>query len=351
LAAAGSAIGCNGILGVQHLSADGTADRGDAAADGTIGGGQDAADGTIGGGQDAADGTVDGGDGAGRACLVPEADAGSPLPPIADASHLHLWLTADWGVTCDENQFPHRVTRWADRSGQCDDASLLLKELGPQCQLSPGAHTINGIDVPYFSAPTNGNVVDETLDVDLSFLALSEYTIFVVERRWADQPPQGPHASFLIGTTAPDPVHVACGGGTDTDQALQFGFIYYNGFPQLALDQTCCPSCGGVTFTVLAVPTPPPAATSYDVVGYSRSGGHHLRVNGVHVADDVAAPGEPLHLATGGAIGRALFAQTVVNGGDDRFVGDIAEVLVYDAALTQAEESAIEQYMRSHWGL
>lgn len=49
---------------------------------------------------------------------------------------------------------------------------------------------------------------------------------------------------------------------------------------------------------------------------------------------------------SGGSIGRAY-----ENRSDNRFCGDIAEIVIFDAALSDVEAQAMETYFREHWRL
>jgi hypothetical protein len=279
-----------------------------------------------------------------------DGDAASPEPPDVAPGHLRLWLTADHGLTCERG----RVTRWADLSGDGDDALPLQGQLPPECRVVPSPHVINGVDVPYFSAPTaNKNVSDETLDVDLTFLKGRPYTIFVVERRWRDDAFGSiSQANFLIGTTSPfvdasTPNGVAmCAVAMARNSALQFGYVYYNGIVDLAFDQTCNADLDSFPHRV---PMPPPAPVAYDVAKFDPASGRFMYVNGSPAGGD-ANQRTPLADATGGAVGRALVAASSTNF-DCRFHGDIAEVIVYDAALDDPSRQAVESYIRAHWGL
>jgi hypothetical protein len=55
-------------------------------------------------------------------------------------------------------------------------------------------------------------------------------------------------------------------------------------------------------------------------------------------------------MAAGGAIGRAVL-QTTASPYDQRFNGDIAQVIVYDTALADADRSALEQYLARRWSI
>lgn len=282
--------GCNNVLGIHEL---------DAAGDTGASGGESMANGTV-------------------------------LSTLDAADHLRLWLSAARRITCKAG----RVERWADRSGNGNDATLAHGQLGPRCGLHQSS---TGIDLPYFSAPVdNSNFIDETLDVDLSWLVGSEYTIFVVERRWAD-------VGLFIGTTAPDQSSLACGATPDFERALQFGYVTYPGTLSLAIDHTCDGQQGPVPST----PDPPPGALELDIARFSKDYGHQLWANGELFVPD-GTPGGALRTADGGAIGRGFTTLTSTHI-DARFVGDIAEVLVYDAALSNADRATVESYLEANW--
>lgn len=256
-------------------------------------------------------------------------DSVAPSPPSSVAPR--LWLTADWGLDCAAGL----VDRWTDASGHGDDASLQRGQIGPFCQIA--THTINGIDVPYFAAP-GAIAVDGTLDVDLSFLAGSAYTIFVVERRWVTVS-YSAHANFLIGTDSPDQSHLSdC---SNVDQALQIGYVYYSGFPQFVVDHTCDNLLATVSVTSDA-----PEPVSYDTLRFDPTVGRQIYLDGLQRASDNRQL--PIAPAQGGAIGRAYSS---TDSTDARFVGDIAEVIVYDAALVDTDRLAVEAYLRKHWML
>lgn len=267
----------------------------------------------------------------------------APRPSTVAPAHLRLWLTADNGVTCTAG----RVTRWADHSGNSDDAVLSSGQVGPRCGSTPPLHPVNGIDLPYFAAQavsdgSLANVVDGTLDVDLGFLTGSDYTIFVVERRWADT-----QSGAVLGTTVPSGVEDAGLNAwchpNPRNTALAFGYAYRNGSVQLALSQGCT---GGIFAAVSSVPTPPPIALSEETFSLDRTRGHEIWSSGTPVGTDYDPT--PLAYSGGGAIGRADFATTGL-GLDNRFNGDVAEVIVYDAALQDIDRINVEKYLRTHW--
>jgi hypothetical protein len=286
------------------------------------------------------------------------ADAGPdvlPGPSAIDPGHLRLWLTADRGMGCTavpstDGGVGRRVTYWADQSGHSDDAFLMLGELGPRCEVDGGAHAANGVQLPYFSAPQTGNVIDETLDVDLSFLTSPAYTVFAVERRWADYSLNSPqYQESILGTSEPPAVEAqnpqTCATVTP-DQIFSLAYRYGDSALDLEFDQWC-----GVNIIysgVSAVPSSPPAPLALDMVRLDPTSGHELWVDGDKVGTNTMT--DPIVYASGGAIGRA-FIVTTVSGQDMRFRGDIAEILAYDTALSDVDRVKVEAYLRGHWGL
>jgi hypothetical protein len=252
------------------------------------------------------------------------------LPSVAPA-HLQLWLTADSGVDCVGSS-PARVHLWSDGSSHHRDATS-GSHLGPRC--GEPLHTMAGASVPYFSAPAGGPpFVDDSLDVDLSFLSGVEYTLFVVERRWSDRDPTG--GALFIGTQTINET------SPPTLEALQVGYVFWRGYTQLSIDLT-----GYGTQTPMgAVPalgSMMPAAATLDMFRFSHAAGLEVWVDGklaTSRAGDYALQG-PL---SAGSIGRATYLTR-----DLRYVGDIAEIIVFDAALVPNEQVQIENYLREHW--
>ena len=169
----------------------------------------------------------------------------------------------------------------------------------------------------------------------------SDYTVFVVERRWADALTS--QAEFVVGTTLPS-VNPVCSDTSAHDAALAIGYVYYNGGPQFVEDQSCSAIFGDS----------PPAVTAQAVgnllvehgVRFDRSQGHQLWMKGTLV--EVNSYTGSILYAQGGAIGRA-FLDSYPATSDQRFRGDIAEVIVYDAALSNTDLIAVESYLQAHW--
>lgn len=160
---------------------------------------------------------------------APAIDSGPSLPNVA-STRVQLWLTADVGVECANGE----ILAWADQSGKHRDA-VHGAHKGPQCPAT--LHALAGVNLPYFSAPgTVAPFNDETLDVGLGFLAGTEYTIFVVERRWADRTPASGKNEELIGTDLPNQSITACPA---SGYQINLGYVYYDGFPALNYESIC----------------------------------------------------------------------------------------------------------------
>lgn len=264
-------------------------------------------------------------------------DAGVVLadPTAIHGDKLVLWLRADLGLACDTNVAPPRVTTWADQSGAHHDAVAGI-HLGPQCGEPAGA--INGIPVPYFTAPGTNNA-NETLDVAIDdVLKGTSYTVAAVERRIGALVDTGASSYWgaVLGTELPL-------GGSEANRALVFGYVAPN---NTGNDET-------FTFDQLYNGVSTPAAYNDAAKGVHVdigimnvdpiSGGRTLYRDGAKVAESTSS--QPLLDAKRFGIGRAWSATRT------RFRGQIAEVVVYRAALSDAERVALEANWKAKWGL
>jgi hypothetical protein len=264
------------------------------------------------------------------------ADAGVHPPAVAPG-HLQLWLTADRGVTCVDGE----VTSWADQSGKGHDATRGSHK-GPQCPAE--LHDLARVNLPYFSAPgTMAPFSEETLDVNLSFLANTEFTIFAVERRWADWTPASGKNAMLVGTDTPNASGTCPGAGYQ----INLGYVYYDGYPALGFESACYRPYTGTRGRAPDASAIPPSPVAIDMVRLWQDAGASPTVwqNGVKI-NVGGASGGPGSGFVGGSIGRA-FGTT----GDNRYQGDIAEVMIFDAALNDGERVEMEAYFSAHWQL
>jgi hypothetical protein len=326
--------------------ADDNRDVGDGAADAVP-----AVDSTL--ADEGADEGVGGGDSEAGPCDTCDAGADGS-DGLTALEHVRLWLAADWGPECQFGPDPYgpgTVVRWPDKSGHHNDAFPAPGHSGPICNDQQHLAEVDAgfaVPMPYFSAPPEdgGDLLEGTLDVDLSFLAQSSYTIFVVERRWFGPPTnQASTAELFLGTTVP-PTDELTGRACPAraNQALQLGYFYSSNVPRLTFDQTC----NGMGSDLPGAPDGGPLPFSQETFEFALSGGHEFWVNGTPVNANLDL--RPLASAQGGAIGRGL-VQTTAAGLDPRYRGDISEIIVYDTALGEEERTAVEQRLAFHWHL
>jgi hypothetical protein len=264
------------------------------------------------------------------------ADAGLALPTVAP-SHLQVWLTADRGLRCTSDE----VTAWLDQSGRGRDATRGTHK-GPQCPQT--LHALHGVNLPYFSSPGSSPPFnDETLDLDLAFLANTDYTIFVVERRWADRTAASGGNEELIGTDAP----AGASGCPSSGFQISLGYGFYDGYPALGYESLCYQPFTGTRGQAPATPAQPPAPATYDMLRLQQSAAASPTVwqNGSKI-NGGAASGGPATEFAGGSIGRAFSTAS-----ENRFQGDIAEVVAFDTALSDDEAQQMGAYFKQHWGL
>jgi hypothetical protein len=255
--------------------------------------------------------------------LSPDAGCDIPGCPLSvQEPHLRLWLRADKGVTCETVNNEERITRWADQSGQNRNATLAPGQIGPYCAgLVPA---LSG-PLPYFAARAT-NLADETMNLDLGFLEYSDYTLLFVERRIVNAPR---NPLYILGTTVRDL--------DPTDTSLHVGYRLDTTFTLAQYDDD------------LDIPVAAQAADaplSVDVAILDQTRGHFVYVNGSLAGSNGVT--KSLRMATEGHLGTGGLAGY---GDDQRFMGQIAEVIVYDAALSDVDRSLLEQYLRLHWGL
>ena len=265
--------------------------------------------------------------------------------PVAEApthvarSHLQLWLTADRGVRCDNGT--GTIATWTDLSGHHRNATSGAHK-GPACHAT--LHALAGVDLPYFSAPGDRPpYIDGTLDLDLGFLAHTDFTIFVVERRWADGSRVDRPNQELIGTDFNrDPRQCPEAG-----YQITLGYAYYDGIPTLNYESNCYRPWSGTRGPVPPTPALPPGPLAIDMLRLAQSHASSPTVwqNGVRINVGGASGGAGADF-TGRSIGRAFESRS-----DNRFRGDIAEIVIFDAALGDVEAHAMEAYFREHWRL
>lgn len=270
-------------------------------------------------------------------------------PKDVSAANLRLWLRANIGVTCTSEH----VTTWADQSAAKDNATPGTHAdgtvaLGPQC----GKTKLAGHDVLSFTAPDEPDggdagmytqYVDETMNVDLSFVNASSYTLFVVHRR----------ASDLSGGLVGQDLTVVPTGG------FQLSLCFLKNPPQDAFLFSIEGSTDGgralqwthrCSYGVASRDTYRPSHADLDEVVYSTTTGHELYTNGEKLFDGDGGSDDTVPVTSNtrqGIIGRSYNRYRF----DTRFRGDIAEVIGYDAALDSSQRALVEAYLKRQWAL
>ena len=173
------------------------------------------------------------------------------------------------------------------------------------------------------------NGSSQYLNVDLGFMANSSYTIFAVTAKSAYL-----GRSYFLGNNT--------GAFNQTNRLLQ---------------------CGWVSDTTLMLAQysndlkweSAPAYTGSEVAciyggEFNASSGHYLYYN--DVLRNSNANTTALSSSSSGAIGKVALAR---GGGsiyeDNWFAGDIAEILVYKAALNDTDRQSVDSYLNGKWGL
>ena len=168
---------------------------------------------------------------------------------------------------------------------------------------------------------------DQTLDVDLSFLAGSSYSIIAVAARYGDR---WPNNNYFIGTgyVNNDLPYGALHVGWYDDSTFRFS-EFDDGYVD-------CPL------------TPDPNGTwqlQLSAVTFSVSSGKAVYLDGVLVGSNFDT--RPLASADQGGIGRGFLASS----NSTALQGGIAEILVFKEALSNADRQQIESYLRLKWDL
>jgi hypothetical protein len=277
-------------------------------------------------------------------------DAGADGAPVPDAvpgcpgdecvrrvspQHLKLWLRGDdlESQRCEPLGTANRLAEWGDLSGNGRHARAPAGKSGPVC--GPAAATINGRKTVRF--PRTAGLADaEHLEVDLAFLVGRPFTLVVVERRSGDRV-----ASYLIGARLPAEDQIDCAeDNPNNGRALLLGYerpvalVAGSWGPECGARALVPPAAARANITVLTfVPDPPPS-------GQGRFTIHH---DGVELG---TAPGPALAEVVG-RIGRGY--ELAADLPDARYLGDLAEVAIYDEALPADARRTLESHLRQVW--
>lgn len=267
---------------------------------------------------------------------------GVGCPANVEPTSLVLWVSADVGVTCDQSSSPPRVTGWNDRrAGSTVTLAPALNKFGPRCD---GA-TLNGTPLPFFDRTTT-DIDNGVLQVDLTPLNGSDYTVFVVERRRTSD------ARFILGTDVPSPL-------TDPGVCIDENFMNPNAHKayRLGYQGSTTFEAGSYTYDPdpagtgdcldpgVSVPTfsTPQAALEIDFL--AKGDTHSLTVG---TSSSFGTDLDPMGSLMQGHLGRAF---NLPSTADSRYLGEVAEVVIYKAALSPSDVTAVSSYLKTRWGL
>jgi hypothetical protein len=257
---------------------------------------------------------------------------------IDENTKLQIWLRGGFGETCTGG----RLVTWADQSGKGNNATPPTSSDGgaglpAQC----GVAKINDHDVVTFTAPPPRDAgsatefIDETLDTKLGFLVSSDYTFFVVHQRTLDttQALIATDDTFLLSSGCP---------GSNYEKAFFLGFNQFSGTGFGAgYYQGCARAIAPVDSFVLG-------HVDVSEIVFAAASGHVLYVNGAQVYK-VDSGG--LDLSAVSVVGRGSIGRGTDTFDDDRFHGQIAEIIGFNVALSDADRIDVEGYLKRQYGL
>ena len=255
------------------------------------------------------------------AALVAAAGAGEAGPP---ARGLALWLRADAGVATAPDT--DRVVRWADQTaagnGIGDKASqdATAPSDGARPRLVQGA--LNGRPVVRFDGK------DDRLGFKLPINGLGQLTIFMVAANTARQEPTwAAHHHLAVGWTYT--------GG--------WGIYGLSPFQEAVAARfaTATPCAAAVYARARSI------GSAFSITACRKNGTRQaLFVNGERVYACIVATPTILSTSAQGSIGGGIFGAPPAVG---YYQGEVAEILVYTAALSDAERQVVERYLSERW--
>jgi cysteine-rich repeat protein len=296
-----SGDGCSANCGSQESCSNGIIDPGETCDDGNqVSGDGCSADcrswevcgnGVVDMGEVCDDGNLSDGDECSAACRL--------TSPIAITAGLHLWLRADVGVLSPDGD---HVARWSDQSGNGRDASMALPVRQPQRV----AGALNGLPVLRF-----GGAQSMYLD---RFATPTTFTVFVVGRRQD----QRDDFDMILGPGGSSPNHQL--RWQNTGQLLLVGFAWLQ--------------------PIVSIPIGSPDDVYHMLT---------IRYDGsiLAVSRDGGAPSTS-RLTTSGAWTLASIGSWY----SSHFLrGDLAEIVIYERALSAPEERMVTAYLRQKYHL
>jgi hypothetical protein len=230
------------------------------------------------------------------------------------------------------------VTSWRDRAIAGRSFRPAAGHLGPLCGI--GADLWNGRQVPVFDRAGSTDL-DSVLPVDLGALVGGDYTVMVVERRRSATVT----LAYLLGTNVPAPdAETFCGNEDNSHMSYRFGYREGDfSAGDYGVDENG--DCSDIAASVPMPATDPPIP-HVDVEVFSTHEGRSFFFETLpagtsldHLPIQALDPGQYL--------GRAY--QRFGANADSRFEGQIAELIIFRAALDDQDRQTITQCLMQRW--
>ncbi|MBS2031438.1 MAG: hypothetical protein JST54_26290 [Deltaproteobacteria bacterium] len=225
------------------------------------------------------------------------------------------------------------MTTWHDASGNGRDASQANAIKLPQLQsATPLPGTGAALEWVQFSPGTGlGHTDGQDLDVDLSFLTNSDYTIVALVSRYGDTwLSNNQEGNYFIGA----------GVLTSQNNSLPYGALHAGWYTDTDFRFSEFGNDADAN-----VPPNPVGSWQAQLVTcrFSKQNGRTIYLDGNLAA--FVSDTTPLNAADQGAVGRGFLNDHASN----QFSGGIAELLVYSEALGDVDRAAVESFLRTKW--
>lgn len=236
-----------------------------------------------------------------------------------DSSPISLWRDLTPANTIKNNAVQRTYYNFSDGS-----INSALSD-SPSNKPTYTAYAINNLPAVGFTRSNNSR-----LAFDASFLAGSDYTIFVVEQRTGVTSAN----QFFLGTFSPS--FATC---TQLN-GLQIGYA-----TTTTSNYRSSNAVSFISYTISSYSTPNPKI--HAILMNSTSGKTYL-INGFQVGA-LADTNRVSPCQNDGKIGTAY--DTTTNGTPFAYDGYIGEVIIYNRALTTDERKLVENYLSKKWGI
>lgn len=241
--------------------------------------------------------------------------------PVNAVSGLVTWLdaTSEFAFENDEDQDGYTVSTWKDINPQSvtkNNATQSTLALKPTYKES----CINGLPCINFNSENNQN-----FDIDLSDLANSNSTIFIVEQRRSGK----------------DEAYIISGEDADVGKNLMIGYKTETRFA--AGHDTVL---AGYSDPNVPVYTSPTARIYSYMFNSSSDNGMFMYLNGENMNLFSAEDPEPKTVLT-------EYPSPHIGGSSETgyYEGDICEIIIFNKALRDKDRQAIERYLGKKWGV